>query len=67
MLLVHSDGPQPLRLIRGVHVNMSPRTAVMVAGKVFSGLLRPVRRGCQVLMLAMFVSILQRIWLTVRL
>ena len=39
----------------------------MVAGKVFSGFLRPVRRGCQVLMLAMFVSILQRIWLTVRL
>ena len=28
-----------LRLIHGVYVNMSPRTAVMVSGKVSSGLL----------------------------
>ena len=31
------------RLIHGVYVNMSPRTAAMVVGKVSSGLLYPVR------------------------
>ena len=47
-----------LRLIHGVYVNMSPRMAVMVVGKVSSGLLQPVCRTLQVLMLAMTRSIL---------
>lgn len=37
---------------------MSPRTAVMVSGKVSGGLLWPVCRTLQVLMLAMTLSIL---------
>ena len=47
-----------VRLIHGVYVNMSPRMAVMVVGKVSSGLLQPVCRTFQVLMLAMTRSIL---------
>ena len=39
----------------------------MVLGKVFGGLLQPVCRTLQVLMLAMTRSILWRIWLTARL
>jgi len=38
-----------LRLIHEVYVNMSPRMAVMVVGKVSSGLLQPACRTLQVL------------------
>ena len=53
--------------IHGVYVNMIPRMAVMVSGKVSSGLLQPVCRTLHVLMLAMALSILYWIWLTARL
>lgn len=37
------------RLIHGAWMNIIPRTAAMVVGKVSSGLLQPVCRICHVL------------------
>ncbi len=48
-----------------MYVNISPRTAVTVVGKMSSGLLQPACKTLQVLMFTMTRSILQRAWLTV--